>query len=170
MVTFQHKNHVVRFLEKISDIPWVKFVCVTLHSTPASTPRGTFSFCKLARLFTSCHYTIYSHPVWKSISRQYFSPPKKRIYTTAAPEQRLLVSSLSLCFLPYLLLPCAFYRSLKCFPSVLPCVAQISIPIPLSLLFPVCSIFSCLSLYFEVLLVKVHSICLYHFNPVTTIL
>lgn len=80
---------------------------------------------------------MYLYPVWKCISRRYFSPQKhistNNNSTWAATASALaLVSSLCFCFLPYLLLPCARYRSLKCFPSVsvLSCVAHISIVFP----------------------------------------
>lgn len=162
----------VRFLEKISDISWVKAMCVTLHSIPASTPLGTL-FCKLCRahvqLVCLCLViTQYIHIRFGNLFPDNISVPKN-VFT----QQQHLSSDCCCCtcscfslsfFLPYLLLPCAFYKSFKCFPSVLSCVAQISI---VSFVSP---IFSCLSLYFEVLLVKFHSICLYNFNPVTTIL
>lgn len=75
----------------------------------------------------------------------------------------LFFPRLYLCSLWYLLFPWVFHGCFKCFPFVSSCVASSTdlcyfpIPIPLSLLFPVCSMFSCCSLYSRVLLMEFYS-------------
>lgn len=77
-------------------------------------------------------------------------------------EQRLWLHFSCFLLSPFVF-PWALCGCFKCFPSVLSCVSQStdfhSIPIPLSFfLLRVCCIFSCLSLFSQVFLVKLHSL------------